>query len=118
MGRTKRTIAVAASCISAHASAADCQPLTLIAALKLEPAIERKESYIPVLIQGVPKLMLLDTGGAMTEITTEAADELNLVRRRGNFRLYNMYGEFSDQFAESSLAIGPLKADAMALAIA
>ncbi len=62
--------------------------------------------------------MLLDTGGAMTEITTEAADELHLNRRRGNFRLYNMYGEFSDQFAEGSLEVSPLKADDVALAIA
>jgi hypothetical protein len=125
MEMTKRTIAigamlaaVATSWLSAPAAAADCKPLTLIAALNLEPAIERKESYVPVLIQGVPKLMLLDTGGAITEVTTEAADELNLVRRHANFRVYNMYGEYSDQFAESSLAIGPLKADAMALAIA
>jgi hypothetical protein len=123
MGMTLRTIAIGAMIVAtpwlcAPASAVECNPLTLIAALKLEPAIERKESYVPVLIEGVPKLMLLDTGGAMTEITTEAADELNLVRRHGNFRLYNMYGEYSDRFAESSLAIGPLKADAMALAIA
>jgi len=62
--------------------------------------------------------MLLDTGGAMTEITTEAADELHLSRRQGNFRLYNIYGESSDTFAEASLAIGPLKADRVALAIA
>ena len=54
----------------------------------------------------------------MTEINTETADELHLNRRRGNFRLYNMYGEFSDHFAEGSLEVSPLKADAVALAIA
>lgn len=102
----------------APARASDCKPLTRIAELQLESAIEKKETYVPVTINGVPKLMLLDTGGAMTEITTEAADELRLTRRRGNFRLYNIYGEFSDTFAEASLAVGPLKADHVALAIA
>ncbi|HUO90900.1 MAG TPA: pepsin/retropepsin-like aspartic protease family protein [Rhizomicrobium sp.] len=113
-----KILAVLVLALPVPAAAAECPSLTRIASLALEPAIERKESYVPVLIAGVPKLMLLDTGGAMTEITTEAADELHLVRRRGNFRLYNMYGEYSDQFAESSLTIGPLEADAMALAIA
>jgi hypothetical protein len=110
--------AVLAAVVPLPAGAAECVPLTLIAHLELQAAIDTKEEYVPVTIQGVPKLMLLDTGGAMTEVTTEAADELHLVRRQGNFRLYNIYGESSDRFAEGSLAIGPLKADRVALAIA
>lgn len=102
----------------APAAAEDCAPLTRITTLQLEPTTDRREEFVPVRIHGVRKLMLLDTGGAMTEITTEAADELHLNRRRGNFRLYNMYGEFSDQFAEGSLEVTPLKADSVALAIA
>lgn len=98
--------------------AADCAPQTLITTLDLEPAIERREEFVPVTIQGVHKLMLLDTGGAMTEITIEAANELHLQPRRGNFRLYNMYGDYSDQVASGSLAVGPLKANDVALAIA
>jgi aspartyl protease len=100
------------------ARAQDCAPQTMIAALNLEPAIDKKEEYVPVAINGVKKLMLLDTGGAMTEVTTEAADELHMVRRHGNFRLYNIYGESSDQFVEGSLEVGPLKAQGVALAIA
>jgi hypothetical protein len=100
------------------ASAEECAPQTRITTLQMEPTTDRREEFVPVRIQGVRKLMLLDTGGAMTEITAETADELNLVRRRGNFRLYNMYGDFSDHFAEGSLEVSPLKADAVALAIA
>ena len=99
-------------------AAADCAPLTRITSLAMEPSTDRREEFVPVTIQGVRKLMLLDTGGAMTEITTEAADELHLPRRRGNFKLYNMYGQSSDTFAAGSLEITPLRADAVALAIA
>jgi len=102
----------------APAAAEDCKPQTRITTLQMEPTTDRREEFVPVRINGVRKLMLLDTGGAMTEITTETADELHLNRRRGNFRLYNMYGEFSDHFAEGSLEVSPLKADAVALAIA
>jgi hypothetical protein len=102
----------------APAMAESCPPLARITTLQLEPTTDRREEFVPVTIQGVRKLMLLDTGGAMTEITTETVDELKLVRRRGNFRLYNMYGEFSDHFAEGSLEVTPLKADSVALAIA
>ncbi|HXC53853.1 MAG TPA: pepsin/retropepsin-like aspartic protease family protein [Rhizomicrobium sp.] len=111
-------VAVTALLCGAAAAAEDCAPLTRITALDLVPSLERREEFVPVTIQGVQKLMLLDTGGAMTEITTEAADELHLLRRRGNFKLYNMYGEFSDQFAEGSLEVTPLRADSVALAIA
>lgn len=100
------------------ALADDCEPQSRITTLQMEPTTDRREEFVPARIQGVRKLMLLDTGGAMTEITTETTDELHLVRRRGNFRLYDMYGEFSDHFAEGSLEVTPLKADAVALAIA
>ncbi|MEI9991264.1 MAG: retropepsin-like aspartic protease [Rhizomicrobium sp.] len=40
------------------------------------------------------------------------------MRRHGNFRLFNIYGESSSTFAEASLVIGPLRADRVALAIA
>ncbi|HWD26241.1 MAG TPA: retroviral-like aspartic protease family protein [Rhizomicrobium sp.] len=100
------------------ARAQDCAPQTKVATLALEPAIDKKEEYVPVTINGVQKLMLLDTGGAMTEVTTEAVDELHLARRHGNFRLYNIYGESSDQFVVGSLEIGPLKAQGVALAVA
>jgi len=125
MGNILRAIAARATFAALVAAlgygtpaAAECLPMTLIASLDLQAAIDKKEEYVPVTINGVSKLMLLDTGGAMTEITTEAADELHMVRRPGNFRLYNIYGESSDTFAEGSLTIGPLKADKVALAIA
>ena len=108
----------AAAFVALPAAAQDCVPQTRITTLDLVPTIDRREEFVPVTIQGTRKLMLLDTGGAMTEITTETADELHLVRRRGNFRLYNMYGEVSEQFAEGSLEVTPLKADSLALAIA
>ncbi len=110
--------ALVVALLSLPARAADCAPQTLITSLDLEPAIERREEFVPVTIRGTHKLMLLDTGGAMTEITTEAAQELHLLPRRGNFKLYNMYGDFSDRVAGASLAVGPLKANDVALAIA
>src|ERR1700742_4156507 len=98
MGNAKTTmragvplIAAALLLLASPVRAADCLPQTRLATLQMEPSTNRREEYVPVTIQGVPKLMLLDTGGAMTEITTEAVDELHLVRRRGSFRLFDMY---------------------------
>ena len=100
------------------ARAQDCAPQTRIAALDMEPAIDKKEEYVSVTINGRHKLMLFDTGGAMTEVTTEAADELHMVRRHGNFRLYIIYGDSSEQFVVGSLDVGPLKAQDVVLAVA
>jgi predicted aspartyl protease len=105
--------------LSTKAAAADCaQPPAPIATIALESDIDRREFFVPVTIEGVAKLMLLDTGGAMTEITTEAADELHLSKRRGRFQLFNMYGEFSDRYAEAMLGLGPMKPVPEDLAIA
>ncbi len=110
--------AVFALLTSAPAAAADCPPLTRLASLDLEPSLDRREAYVPVAIEGVRKLMLLDTGGAMTEITPEAADEVKLHPRRGTFRLYDVYGKYTDQFTMGALALGPLVANNVALVVA
>ena len=53
--------------------------------------------------------MLLDTGGAMSEITPQVADELGLQRRMLGFIEVNVAGETSNQAADvSTFAIGQL----------
>ncbi|MDE2184745.1 MAG: retropepsin-like domain-containing protein [Alphaproteobacteria bacterium] len=99
---------------SAHA---DCKPLALITSVDLTPAPDKSAEFVPVEIAGTPKLMLLDTGGVYTEITSQVADELHLQRRQGNFELLNIAGTGTSEFATASFAIGRLKADKVAFPI-
>ena len=69
-------------------------------------------------IQGKSKLMLLDTGGAITELTSRAVDELGLSRRRGDFQIYGVSGNYTDKFTEASFVLGHLSAPKEILVIA
>jgi len=112
MKQTWIVLAIAGLAISFHNSAwADCKPLSLITTVDLEPSENKLAEFVPVTINGVPKYMLLDTGGAFAEITGDAADELNLQRRKGNFELYNVSGKYSSEFTSAALTIGAIKAD-------
>jgi hypothetical protein len=112
MGRVFTVFAIVGLATSFCSSAwADCHPLSVVTSVDLTPADNKLAEFVPVTINGVPKYMLLDTGGAYAEITGDAADELKLARRKGNFELYNVSGKFSDEFTSASLTIGNLKAD-------
>jgi len=100
------------------ALAEDCKPLALIASVDLVPAGQKTAEFVPVEIQGKPKLMLLDTGGGYTEITGQTVDELGLQRRRSSVRSYDVAGNYSDQFAEASLKLGGLTANKVAFVVA
>jgi len=100
------------------AAAEECPPLTLITSVGLVPSEHGTAGFVPVSIQGSPRLMLLDTGGANTEITNEVADELKLPRRHVNIRLYNASGEYSDEAAVATFELGTLKANDEAFLVA
>src|ERR1700712_17272 len=54
---------------AASAFAADCKPQTLLASVDLVSVDHDSAEFAPVTIAGVPKVLLIDTGGAVTEIT-------------------------------------------------
>ncbi|MEI9929026.1 MAG: pepsin/retropepsin-like aspartic protease family protein [Rhizomicrobium sp.] len=66
---------------------------------------------MPVKIAGVPKLMLLDTGGGLSEIFGRAADELKLRVQLSALAQYGVSGKYSDKATIAPIEIGPLKAD-------
>ena len=88
---------------------ADCAPLAIITSVDLTPASDHLAEFVPVSINGTDQLLLLDTGGAITELTAEAADAMKLERRKGPFQQYNVSGQYSDQYVNASLTLGALK---------
>jgi predicted aspartyl protease len=104
-------IAVSACCTLFSAAAqTDCKPLGLITSVNLVPAQNKRADFIPVEINGVAKLMLLDTGAVYSSLSNAAVDELHLDRQNGNFEMYNVQGQSTNQFVVAVLTIGRLKA--------
>lgn len=86
-----------AFCFGARAD--DCAPLTIATSVDLVSTSDNTRQFVPVTIEGTPKLMLLDTGSVVSEITPQAADELGLARRQLSFRQINIAGEASSEAA-------------------
>jgi predicted aspartyl protease len=64
---------------------------------------------VPVTINGTPKKFLLDTGGAITQISAEAADELKLPVSEGDYKMLDLYGNASTRAATvDSFVLGHL----------
>ena len=95
-----------------------CHPLTLITSVDLAHRDGDNRMYVPVSLQGKDKLMLLDTGGELIEITPQVADELGLQRRMLGFIEVNLAGETSNQAAEvSSFTIGQFTTKSIELVV-
>ena len=114
---------VGALCIvglSLHSSAQadDCGSLNLLTSVDLVPNSDHTAEFIPVTIEDKQKLMLLDTGGAFSEITPQAADEFGFSRGHASYEQYNVSGEHSSDFVRAPLKIGTLKADEFKLIVA
>jgi predicted aspartyl protease len=77
------------------ALAEDCGPLKQVNAVDLVAVPGR--ALVPVSINGIPKLFLLDTGGDVTQISGEVADELKLAKLDSNLKLLDMYGHASNK---------------------
>ena len=94
------------------------KPLSLVTSFDLVPVKDDRAVLIPVSLNGVSKLFLVDTGGALTEITPQTADALQLPRQRTSMQLFNVSGEMSNQFARVDVQLGRLAQKDMALMIA
>ncbi len=76
----------------APAMADDCSPLKMQASLTLATNQDRTRFFVPVTINGVAKLMLLDTGGGISELTPETVQELQLSQLRVRLKLVDVSG--------------------------
>jgi hypothetical protein len=108
-----------ALCRDGIARADDCHPLTLLASVDLIPAANKRAEFVPVTINGVPKQMLLDTGGGISEISGKAAADLGLGREHLSVRSYDVEGNYSDEAADvEKFGLGNFTATAIKLVIA
>lgn len=86
------------ACAAEPAWAADCAPLKLLSTLKMQPMDGNKDDVctVPVDVNDQTKQFLLDTGGALSQLSSRAAEELklNIVDSRG-FELYDANGNMS-----------------------
>jgi hypothetical protein len=86
--------------------------------MDLVPSSDHTAEFIPVTIKDKQKLMLLDTGGGFSEMTSQAADEFGLSRGHAAYEQYNVSGERSSDFVRAPLQIGSLKASEFKLIVA
>jgi hypothetical protein len=92
-------------------AAAECGRQVLVASVDLQTNADRNVEFVPVTIAGSPRVMLLDTGGGMTEILPQVADELQLVRQKSDIELIDVAGKKTSDFVRASFSLGPLKSD-------
>ncbi len=81
---------------AAATQAEECRPLKIIASVPLMAAPDEREVFVPVTLQGQPKYMLLDTGGALDQITPQTAAALGLQSYRTPTRFYDLKGNYVD----------------------
>jgi len=86
-----------AACLNSPAQAADCKPLQIINIVKLERSKTGSGFLVPVEINGVPQKFVLDTGGAMTQISLQTAKALELKEESSEFKFYDLYGNVSNR---------------------
>ena len=77
------------------ALAEDCGTLRQINTVELVAGPNR--ALVPVSINGIPKLFLLDTGGDVTQLSGDVADELKLIKQDSDLKLLDMYGHASSK---------------------
>lgn len=106
------------ACLVTEAAAQDCAP-KLLATLKMNHAEADSEiRTVPVHINGVEKQMVLDTGGAITQISRRTIDELNLPLRRSGAKVFDINGRVSNHFTRiEKFGFGDLERDRAALLV-
>jgi hypothetical protein len=82
------------------AEAQDCAPAKLLATVPLHSAEpESNIRTVPVSLNGKTRDMILDTGGAITQLSRSLIAELDLPMYRGGAAVYDINGRVSHHFA-------------------
>ena len=110
------SLALAVLLQTGAAWAEDCGPLKQINSVDLVAGPNR--ALVPVSINGIPKLFLLDTGGDVTQISGEVAEELKLTQQDSNLKLLDMYGHASNKMVRiDKFTLGRLHGEDVHMAI-
>jgi len=94
---------------AAAADATNCN-LKLVNTVPITMAFGGARAPVPVVINGVEKKFILDTGGYATQITAAAAQQLQLPLTESNVKLLDLYGNASTAAVRvDTLKIGRLQ---------
>src|SRR5258706_10396685 len=82
------------------AQAQDCAPAKLLATVPLRDAEpESNIRTVPVSLNGVTRHMVLDTGGATTQLSRDTIEELQLPLHSSSATVYDINSRVSRRFA-------------------
>ncbi|HJT42564.1 MAG TPA: retropepsin-like aspartic protease [Rhizomicrobium sp.] len=99
------------------AQAEECGPLKMVNSVDL--VADPNRALVPVSINGTPKLFLLDTGGAVSDIDRDTAQELGLTLRDSGVKMLDMYGNASTKMVRlDKFTLGQLTGENIYLQIA
>lgn len=116
VGSVLGSLALAILLQDGHVLAAECGPLTQVNSVDLVAGPNR--ALVPVSINGIPKLFLLDTGGDVTQINGDVAEELKLAKRDANLKLLDLYGHASNKVVRiDKFTIGRMQGENVYMAI-
>lgn len=77
-----------------------CAPARLLATIEMQSAEpESNIRTVPVTLNGVTRPMVLDTGGAITQLSRATVEDLGLPMRRSSATAYDINGRVSRHFA-------------------
>jgi predicted aspartyl protease len=91
--------------------AEDCGQLISYGAVPLIHLEDHASEFIPVEINGVARIMLIDTGASATVMARKAVAELQLNTGRSDGGVYDVTGNRSLDYTKAPLKIGNLKGD-------
>jgi predicted aspartyl protease len=99
------------------AAAADCS-LKIVNTVPLTVAANGRRVFVPVTINGTQEQFLLDTGGALSQISAPVAKSLNLPIGENHLKMLDLYGEAATDVARiESFGLGRLKARDISLPV-
>ncbi|HSZ75635.1 MAG TPA: retropepsin-like aspartic protease, partial [Rhizomicrobium sp.] len=87
----------ASGCAFQAAQAEDCKPLQIVASIDMAPSDDALVA--PVTLNGKPKYMIVDSGGAFSEITPDTAAELGITPVHRGFSEVDVTGGSADMLA-------------------
>jgi len=77
--------------------AEECPPLKIISTVRLWATPDEREVFVPVRLQGRQEYMLLDTGGALDQVTPQIVAALHLpTYRTPTLRFYDLTGNYTN----------------------
>lgn len=93
-------LALLLAALAGNARAEDCATARLLATVPMQSAEpESNIRTVPVSLNGVTRHMVLDTGGAVTQLSQGTIEELSLPLRRSGAAAYDVNGRVSRHFA-------------------